>query len=62
MLIGYARALTQDQNLAIQTDALTQAGCDKIFNDKTSGSRAERPDSQMHWRSCGKVTPWSYGS
>lgn len=43
MLIGYARVSTQDQNLDLQIEALTQAGCKKVFDDKISGSRAERP-------------------
>jgi len=44
MLIGYARVSTQDQNLDLQIEALTNAGCKKIFHEKTSGSRAERPE------------------
>lgn len=43
MFIGYARVSSQDQNIDLQIEALTQAGCRKIFSDKMSGSRAERP-------------------
>jgi DNA invertase Pin-like site-specific DNA recombinase len=43
MLIGYARVSTIDQNLDLQIEALTKADCKKIFDDKISGSRAERP-------------------
>ena len=43
MLIGYARVSTRDQNLDLQIEALTKAECQKFFDDKISGSRAERP-------------------
>ncbi len=42
LLIGYARVSTQDQNLEMQTEALHKAGCKKLFEDRESGSRAER--------------------
>ncbi len=42
MLIGYARVSTDDQNLDLQKDALTRAGCEKIWEDQQSGSQAER--------------------
>lgn len=46
MNIGYARVSTQDQNLDLQNDELTKAGCEKIYQEKVSGSKAERPELQ----------------
>jgi len=43
MLIGYARVSTRDQNPELQREALSRAGCQKIFEDKISGTRTERP-------------------
>ena len=43
MKIGYARVSTKDQNLGLQIDALTKAGCEKIYQDIASGARSERP-------------------
>ena len=46
MKIGYARVSTQDQDLALQLDALQAAGCGKIYKEKITGSTRERPELQ----------------
>jgi DNA invertase Pin-like site-specific DNA recombinase len=43
MIYGYARVSTKDQNLNLQVDALKNAGCGRLFQEKVSG-RATRPE------------------
>ena len=46
MLIGYARVSTEEQDTALQRDALTAAGCDRLFVETASGSRIDRVQLQ----------------
>lgn len=41
--IGYARVSKLDQNLELQIQALKKFGCEKIFTDKITGSKVNRP-------------------
>lgn len=50
MLIGYVRVSTNDQNTALQRNALESAGCELIFEDKMSGKTAERPGLKKLFR------------
>ena len=44
MILGYARVSTQDQNLDRQTDQLHQSSCERIFHEKVTGTKKERPE------------------
>lgn len=44
MLTGYARVSTDDQDLRLQRAALTEAGCRRIFEEKVSGAKRDRPE------------------
>ena len=41
---GYARVSTRDQDLAAQDAELRAAGCAKVFKEKASGARTDRPE------------------
>jgi len=61
MLVGYARVSTQDQNLELQNDALSKAGCERIFTEVVGGSRTERTglqDAQNILRSGDTLVVW----
>jgi DNA invertase Pin-like site-specific DNA recombinase len=44
MRIGYARVSTQEQDTQAQITALTEAGCERIYQEKASGGRWDRPE------------------
>ena len=44
MLLGYARVSTDDQATAVQVAALKAARCERIFQEKASGGRWDRPE------------------
>ena len=50
-LYGYARVSTRDQDLASQDAELRAAGCAKVFKEKVSGARSDRPElaKLMRW-------------
>lgn len=44
MKVGYARVSTRDQDYTMQAEALTAAGCEKIFEETASGAQKDRPE------------------
>jgi DNA invertase Pin-like site-specific DNA recombinase len=44
MHIGYARVSTLDQSPDLQLQALTAAGCEKVYGERASGGRIDRPE------------------
>src|SRR6478752_3657690 len=43
-MYGYARVSTRDQDLAAQDSELRAAGCAKVFKEKISGAKTDRPE------------------
>lgn len=43
MRIGYARVSSDDQEMALQLDALAKSGCERVFSEKVSTGRDQRP-------------------
>jgi DNA invertase Pin-like site-specific DNA recombinase len=46
MKYGYARVSTVGQDLKAQMDALQREGCEKIYSEKFTGTKADRPQFQ----------------
>lgn len=44
MKVGYARVSTREQDAAMQAEALTAAGCEKIYEETASGAQRDRPE------------------
>jgi DNA invertase Pin-like site-specific DNA recombinase len=44
MKLGYARVSTDDQTLDRQRERLREAGCERLFEEKISGARRDRPE------------------
>ena len=44
MLVGYARVSTDDQDLSLQRAALKKAGCKRLYEEKISGAKRQRPE------------------
>ena len=44
LMIGYARVSTDDQDLSLQRTTLREAGCRRLFEEKLSGARRDRPE------------------
>jgi DNA invertase Pin-like site-specific DNA recombinase len=59
--VGYARVSTADQDPALQVEALHAAGCARMFEDRASGARADRPglaDALAYLRAGDTLVVW----
>ena len=46
MKYGYARVSTVSQELEVQLTALENEGCDKVYSEKFTGTKSDRPQLQ----------------
>lgn len=63
MKIGYARVSTKDQNLDMQIDALKKEGCERVYTEKMSGGKRERPELEKllaHLRGGDVLVIWKF--
>lgn len=44
MIFGYARVSTEEQNLNRQLDQLKEAGVEKVYKEKITGTKKDRPE------------------
>src|SRR5262249_46854296 len=51
MIVGYARVSTNDQDLSSQLEALKAAGAEKVWREKVSGAKTDRPELAKLMRS-----------
>lgn len=42
--VGYARVSTTDQSPELQLEALRRAGCERVYTERASGARDDRPE------------------
>ena len=62
MPVGYARVSTLDQNLDLQLSALEKAGCEKLYQDQISGTKAGLAAAKAKGRVGGRliIDTWIY--
>ena len=61
MLIGYVRVSKEDQELSLQINALQEINCARIFEDKATGTKTNRPglqDALSHLRKGDVLVVW----
>jgi Resolvase, N terminal domain len=62
MLIGYARVSTQEQDTALQRDALKAVGCEKVFTEKASACNATGLSYRQRSPICAPAIRWWCGN